>query len=133
MKRSWLPALALLPGCSAPDDALVSRCTTSILSVVTECEVTATRLDQPRSSYLDANTKNFRVHVSAALSVRKGRVAVSVPGCAEGGRVEVAADKPASLECDVAINRSTYRFEVQASPVGGQAEGFAAQVKHRPI
>lgn len=101
--------------------------------MVTECEVSAKRLNQPRSSYLDGNTKNFRVHVSATLSVQKGRVAVAIPGCAEGGRVEVGADQPASIECDATLNRSTFRFEVGASPVGGEAEGVLAQVKHRPI
>jgi hypothetical protein len=132
MKRIALAALALASAC-APDDALVHSCTTSMLSLYTECEVRAKVLRQPRSSSIDSGTKNFKVRVSAALTVAKGRVAFAVPGCGESGRAEVSAERPASLECDAENNRSTSRFQVQAKPIGGDAEGFVAKLRFRPI
>ena len=132
MKRIALAALALASAC-APDDALVHSCTSSVLSLYTECEVRAKVLRQPRSSSIDSGTKNFKVRLSAALTVAKGRVAFAVPGCGESGRAEVSPERPASLECDAENNRSTSRFQVQANPIGGDAEGFVAKLRFRPI
>lgn len=133
MKRITLAALVLTAACSAPEDALVHSCTTSVLSLFTECEVRAKVLRQPRSSSIDSGTKNFKVRLSATLTVAKGRVAFAVPGCGENGRAEVSAERPASLECDAENNRSTSRFQVQAKPIGGDAEGFVAKLRFRPI
>ena len=136
MKRSALVGVAVLASsCRAPEDALVSRCTTAMLSLSTECEVSAVRLVQPRSSYLDGNTKNFRIRLSATFSVQKGRVDVAIPACVAGGdgRAEVTAERPASVSCDVALNRSTFRFEVEAKPREGSAEDFAGRLTFKPI
>src|SRR5687768_4930679 len=118
MKRMALAALALGTAC-APDDALLHSCTTSMLSLFTECEVKAKILREPRSSSIDSGTKNFKVRLSATLTVAKGRVAFAVPGCGERGRAEVSAERPASFECDAEINRSNSRFQVQANPIAG--------------
>jgi hypothetical protein len=134
MKRSVLVGMALLASsCSAPEDALVSRCSTAMLSLSTECEVSAVRLVQPRSSYLDGNTKNFKIRLSGTFSVQKGRVDVAIPGCVEGGRAEVTPEQTASLSCDVVLNRSTFRFEVAATPREGGAEGFTGRLTFKPI
>jgi hypothetical protein len=133
MKRLVLVGLVLTSACSAPEDALVHRCQTSVLSLFTECEVRAKVLREPRSSSIDSGTKNFKVRLSATLTVAKGRVAFAVPGCRENGRAEVSAERPASLECDAENNRSTSRFAVQAQPIGGDAEGFVANLRFRPI
>jgi hypothetical protein len=37
------------------------------------------------------------------------------------------------MECDAAINRSTYEFAVVARPLEGVAEGLAGQLSFRPI
>ena len=133
MKRLALIGLVILSGCRAPEDALVSSCTTSVLSLSTECKLRATKLPAVRSSWIDANTKNFRVRVSGTFSVQKGRVTVTLPGCREGGSAEATAARPASLECDAAISRSDFTFAVRASPVDGVAEGFAGQLSFKPI
>src|SRR5689334_22557972 len=133
MKRIVLGVLVLGSAGCAPDDALVHSCTTSVLSLFTECEVKAKVLRQPRSSFIDSGTKNFKVRLSATLTAAKGRVAFTVPGCGESGRAEVSAEHPAALECDAENNRSTSRFQVQAQPIGGDAEGFVAKLRFRPI
>jgi|SRR5687768_2535907 hypothetical protein len=133
MKRIALGALVLASAGCAPDDALVHSCQTSILSLYTECELRAKVLRVPRSSSIDAGTKNFKVRVSATFAVAKGTVAVAVPGCGDAGRAEVAPDRTASLECDATLNRSTFRFAVEAKPVAGEAEGFEGKVRFRPI
>ena len=134
MKRIALgTTLMLMSVCCAPDDALVHSCTTGMLTLFTECELKAKVLRVPRSSSIDSGTKNFKVRVSATFSVAKGRVAFAVPGCGESGRAEVSAERPASLECDAENNRSTSRFAVQAKPIGGDAEGFVAKLRFRPI
>jgi hypothetical protein len=133
MKRYALAGLAMLAGCSAPEDALVSRCNTGVLSLVTECELRATKLPASRNAYIDANTKNFKVRVSATFTVTKGRVEVTIPGCGEPGRVEVAPDRAASVECDAAINRSDFEFAVVARPLDGSAEGLAGKLSFRPV
>jgi hypothetical protein len=132
MKRIGLGILVLASAC-APDDALVHSCQTGMLTLFTECQVRAKVLRVPRSSSIDSGTKNFKVRVSATFSVEKGTVEVALPGCADGGRAEVAPGRAASLECDVTLNRSTYRFEVRAKPVAGDAEAFSGQLRFRPI
>jgi hypothetical protein len=134
MKRYALVGLVMLSsGCRAPEDALVSSCTTSVLSLSTECTLRATKLPDSRSSYIDANTKNFKVRVVATFTVAKGRVEVAIPGCEEGGRAQVDPDRPASLQCDAAINRSTFEFTVKARPLEGVAEGFAGKLSFKAI
>jgi hypothetical protein len=133
MKRITLTAFVLASACSAPDDALVHSCKTGMLSLFTECEVRAKVLRQPRSAYIDGNTKNFKVRVSATFTVVKGRVAVAVPGCGEIGRAEVSPEHAAAFECEAVLNRSTYRFEVEAKPIAGDAEGFAGKLRFRAI
>ena len=133
MKRGALVGLAVLASSCAPEDALVSRCSTSILSLSTECELSAVRLVQPRSSYLDGNTKNFKIRLSATFSVQKGHVDVAIPGCVEGGRAEVTAERPASVSCDVVLSRSTFQFKVEAKPRDGGAEGFAGRLTFKAI
>ena len=133
MKRVALVGLALASAGCAPDDALVHTCRTGMLSLFTECEVSAKVLRVPRSASIDGNTKNFKVRVTATFSVAKGRVAVAIPGCGEIGRGEVSAEHPISLECEAAINRSTYRFGVEAKPIGGDAEGFMGKLRFRAI
>lgn len=134
MKRYALVGVVILSSCRAPEDALVSRCNTPALSLITECTLRATKLPASRSSYIDANTKNFKVRVSGTFSVQKGRVDVAIPGCADGGRAQVAPDHPVSVECDAAINRNDFTFAVQARPGDGEAaEGFEGKLSFRPI
>jgi hypothetical protein len=133
MHRYAIVGAVMLSSCRAPEDALVSSCTTSVLSLSTECELRATKLPESRSSYIDANTKNFKVRVGATFTVAKGRVEVAIPGCAEGGRAEVAPDRPASVQCDAAISRSDFEFAVTARPLEGVAEGLAGKLTFRPI
>jgi hypothetical protein len=133
MKRQALVGLVVLSGCSAPEDAFVSRCNTPALSLITECTLRATKLPDSRFAYIDANTKNFKVRVSATFTVAKGRVEVAIPGCAEGGRAEVAPDRPASLQCDSTINRNDFEFAVRARPLDGAAEGLAGKLSFKAI
>jgi hypothetical protein len=133
MKRYALVGLVLLSGCRAPEDALVSSCNSPALSLITECKLRATKLPAQRISYIDAETKNFKVRVSASFSVQKGRVTVAIPGCGDAGTSEVTPERPASLECDATINRSTYEFAVVARPLEGTAEGLAGKLSFRPI
>jgi hypothetical protein len=133
MKRHALIGLVILSGCRAPEDALVSRCNTGMLSLITECELRATKLPASRSAYIDANTKNFKVRVSATFTVAKGRAEVAIPGCAEGGRAQVEPDRPAVVQCDTTINRSDFEFKVEARPLDGSAEGLAGKLSFRPI
>ena len=133
MKRYALVGVVMLSGCSAPEDAFVSRCSSSALSLITECELRATKLPASRNAYIDANTKNFKVRVSATFTVAKGRAEVAIPGCADGGRVEIAPDKPGSMECDAAINRNDFEFAVVARPLEGAAEGLAGKLSFRAI
>jgi hypothetical protein len=133
MKRLALAGLVMLSACRAPEDALVASCTTGALSLITECKLRATKLPASRISHIDAETKNFKVRVSATFTVQKGRVTVAIPGCGEGGSREVTPDRPASLDCDAAINRSTYEFAVVARPLEGTAEGLAGKLSFRPI
>ena len=123
----------MLSACRAPEDALVSSCTTSVLSLSTECKLRATKLPASRNAYIDANTKNFKVRVSATFTLAKGRAEVAIPGCAEGGRAEVAPERPASLQCDTTLNRSDFEFAVTARPLDGVAEGLAGKLSFRPI
>jgi hypothetical protein len=133
MNRLALLGLAILSACRAPEDALVSRCNKGMLSLVTECELRATKLPASRSAYIDADTKNFKVRVSATFTVAKGRAEVAIPGCAEGGRAQVEPDRPASVQCDTAINRSDFEFAVVARPLDGPAEGLAGKLSFKPI
>jgi hypothetical protein len=133
--RSWILWALPLAACAPPEDALVSSCTTAMLSLSTECRLRAVKLPQSRSfySHIDANTKNFKVRVSATFSVQKGRVTVAIPGCTEGGSAEVTVERPASIQCDTALNRSTFTFAVVAKTGEGAAEGFAGSLTFRPI
>lgn len=133
MKRHTAAALLILSSCGAPEDALVSRCTNEVLSLFTECELHAIKLKEPRSSYVDANTKNEKVSITATFSVVKGTVTVVIPGCAEGGTAEVRAGQSAAVQCEARINPRTYRFEVEARPGDGGAEGFAAKLSFKAI
>jgi len=129
-----LVLLALpLAGCAPPEDALVASCKTGLTSLSTECQLRAARLPGPRYSYIDADTKNFKVRVSGTFSVQKGRVTVAVPGCTEGGRAEVTVERPASVQCDAALNRSTFTFAIEARPGEEGAEGFAGSLTFQPI
>ena len=133
MKRRTAAALLILSSCAPPEDALVSSCTTEALSLWTECKLHATKLDQPRSAYIDANTKNQNVSITATFSVMKGSVTVAIPGCAEGGTVQVAAGQSTEVQCEARINPRTYRWEVEARPGDGGAEGFAGKVSFKAI
>ena len=133
MKRLVLIGLVILSGCRAPEDALVSSCTTSVLSLYTECKLRATKLPASRTAYIDANTKNLKVRVSATFTVAKGRAEVAIPGCAEGGRALVEPDRPASLQCDATINRNDFEFAITARPLDGVAEGLAGKLSFRAI
>jgi hypothetical protein len=133
MKRPWILLALPLAACAAPEDALVSSCHTPTLSLITECKLRATRLPTVRYAYMDANTKNFKVRVSGTFTVQKGRVNVAVPGCEEGGRAEVTVERPASIQCDTALNRNDFTFAVRAEPVEGSAEGFAGSVTFKAI
>jgi hypothetical protein len=102
-------------------------------SLSTECQLKAAKLPGPRYAYIDADTKNFKVRVSGTFSVRKGRVTVALPGCTEGGSAEVAVGRPASVQCDAALNRSNFTFAIEARPGEGGAEGLAGSFTFRPI
>lgn len=132
-RRLWILLALPLGGCAPPPDALVVSCTTAITSLSTECKVRAAKLPEVRYAYVSAGTKNFKVRVSAKFSVAKGRVAVTFPGCAEGGSAEVTVDRPASLQCDAAVDRSKYEFAIEARPGEGGAEGLAGTLTFRPI
>ena len=131
--RSWILLALPLAGCAPPQDALVASCKTGLTSLSTECQLRAARLPGPRYSYIDADTKNFKVRVSGTFSVQKGRVTVAVPGCTEGGRAEVTVERPASVQCDAALNRSTFTFAIEARPGEEGAEGFAGSLTFQPI
>jgi hypothetical protein len=131
--RSWILLALPLAGCAPPEDALVASCTTGMTSLSTECQLKAAKLPGPRYSYIDADTKNFKVRVSGTFSVRKGRVTVALPGCTEGGSAEVTVGRPASLQCDAALNRSNFTFAIEARPGDGGAEGLAGSLTFQPI
>lgn len=122
--------LGSLSACGAPPDALVHSCKTEMLSVVTRCELTAEALPASRSAYIDGNTKNERIALSGTFSVRKGRVTVSVPAC-ENAAVVVTPDQPGTIRCDARLNRNTFRFEVEATPGEGGAEGLSGRLEFR--
>jgi hypothetical protein len=65
--------------------------------------------------------------------VRKGRVTVAVPACTEGGSAEVTAGRPASVQCDAALNRSNFTFAIEARPGEGGAEGLVGSLTFQPI
>ena len=132
-RRSWILLALPLAACAAPEDSLVSSCTTAMLSLSTECKLRATKLQQVRYSHIDANTKNFKVRVSATFSVQKGRVTMAIPGCTEGGSAEVTVERPGSIQCDTELNRTTFTFAVRAKPGEGGAEGLAGRLTFRPI
>jgi hypothetical protein len=131
--RLWFLLLLPLTGCAPPQDALVVSCTTAITSLSTECQVRAAKLPDVRYASVTADTRNFKVRLSATFSVLKGRVALAFPGCAEGGSAEVTVDRPASVQCDVALNRSTYSFTLEARPGEGGAEGLTGRLSFKPI
>jgi hypothetical protein len=131
--RSWILLALPLAGCAPPQDALVVSCTTAITSLGTECQIRAAKLPQVRYAYIDAGTKNFKVRVSATFSVRKGGVTVTIPSCTEGGSAEVTVERPASVQCDAALNRSNFTFAIEARPAGGGAEGLAGSLTFKPI
>jgi hypothetical protein len=131
--RRWILLALPLAACAPPEDALVSSCTTAMLSLSTECKLRAAKLPQVRYSYIDANTKNFKVRVSGTFSVQKGRVTVALPGCTEGGSAEVTVERPGSIQCDAALNRSDFTFAVEAKPGEGGAEGFAGSLTFKAI
>jgi hypothetical protein len=132
-RRLWILLALPLASCAPPQDALVVSCTTAITSLSTECQVRAAKLPEVRYAYVSADTKNFKVRVSATFSVLKGRVSVAFPGCTEGGSAEVTVERPASVQCDAAINRSTFAFTIEAKPREGGAEGLAGSLTFRPI
>jgi hypothetical protein len=132
-RRFWILLALPLAGCAPPEDALVVSCTTAITSLSTECQVKAAKLPQVRYSYIAADTKNSKVRVSATFSVRKGRVTVAFPGCAEGGSAEVTVERPAEVQCDAALNRSTFAFTLEAKPGEGGAEGLAGSLSFKAI
>jgi hypothetical protein len=131
--RSWFLLMLPLAGCAPPQDALVVSCTTAISSLSTECQVRAAKLPDVRYASVTAGTKNAKVRVSATFTVLAGRVALALPGCAEGGNAEVTVDRPASVQCDVALDRSTYAFSLEARPGEGGAEGLAGTLSFKPI
>ena len=63
----------------------------------------------------------------------KGRVTVALPDCAAGGSAEVTVGRPASVQCDAALNRSTFAFTLEARPGEGGAEGLAGKLTFKPI
>jgi hypothetical protein len=132
-RRSWMLLALPLAACAPPEDALVASCTSPMLSLSTECRLRATRLPESRRTYIDAETKNFKVRVSATFSVQKGRVIVAIPGCTEGGAAEVTVEQQGSIQCDATISRSDFTFAVMARPGEGVAEGFAGHLTFRPI
>lgn len=125
-------ATALLPAaCSAPPDALVQRCTTPALSVVTTCELTADVLRQERSAFIDPKTSNPRVRVKARFTLRTGEVRVGLP--CDGGRLTVTSERPAAFECDGAVDRGSGTLRIDATPASGGAEGLAGTLEFRPL
>lgn len=133
MRRGWRVGFLVLSACGPPPDALVSRCTRSPLSIATQCALSAVRLGRARSAYLDPGASIATVHVSATLSVARGLVLVSLPGCAAGGEARAAPAAAASLECDAKIDRGHGKLELRATPVGGEAEGFACVLEFKPV
>jgi hypothetical protein len=133
-KRLWILLALPLAGCAPPEDALGWSCKpATITSLSTECQVEAAKLPALRYAYVRADTKNFKVRVSATFSVVKGRVAVTFPDCAEGGSAEVTVERPASVQCDAAVNRSTFTVTIEARPGEGGAEGLAGTLTIKPI
>lgn len=123
--------LVLLASCSPPPDALVSRCTTPALSVVTTCELTAQVLDRERSAFLDGGSGYERVRLTAHFAVRTGQVTVALP-CANG-RLSATPERLASIECDATVDRGNGKLRIDAAPVSGEATGFSGTLELRPL
>lgn len=117
--------------CGPPEDALVSRCTTAALSVVTTCELTARVLRQERSAYLDGGPANDHVRVKARFAVKTGQVTVALP--CENGRLTVTPERPALIECDAAIDRGNQKLHVGTTPGPAGAEGLLGTLELRPL
>lgn len=95
------------------------------------CEVTAGKLARNQTAYIDANTKNEKVHVNASFTVAKGKVTVLLMGCDQGGRVDITPEQPGTLECDASVNRRTFTFALDTYTK--EAEGFASVVNFKPL
>ena len=107
-------------------------CTTAITSLSTECQFRAAKLPEVRYAYVSADTKNFKVRVSATFSVLKGASTWPSP-VARRAATQRSGRTAASVQCDAAINRSTFAFTIEAKPREGGAEGLAGSLTFRPI
>jgi hypothetical protein len=123
-------ATACLAACGAPPDALVARCSTPALSVVTTCELTAQVLRGDRSAFIDGGP-NVRVRLKARFEVKTGQVTVALP-CANG-RFTVTPDEPVSLECDAAIDRGNRKIRIDATPASPGPQGLSGTLELRPL
>jgi hypothetical protein len=126
-----LAGAGLLAACGAPPDALVSRCSTPALSLVTTCELTAGVLRQERSAFIDGGSGNARVRVKARFAVRTGQVTVALP-CANG-RYTVTPDEPVAFECEATIDRGSQKIRIDATPNTPGPEGLSGTLELRPL
>lgn len=120
-------------GCDAPKTALVQRCKRGLLSTETRCELSAQKLTRNQTVFIEANTKNLKVHVDASFTVTGGRVTVVFMACGEGGRVDVVPGAPVKVSCDAAVNRNDFSFPVDAWVGSGGAEGLAGELTFRAL
>jgi hypothetical protein len=127
---SIVVAVAGLAACGAPPDALVARCTTPALSVVTTCALTAQILRQERSAFIDGGS-SARVRLKARFELKTGQVTVALP-CANG-RFTVTPDEPVSLECDATIDRGSGKIRIDATPATPGPQGLSGTLEIRPL
>lgn len=126
-----LIAVVALPACGPPPDALVSRCTTPALSLVTTCQLTAQVLRQERSAFVDGGTGHERLHLKARFAVGSGQVSVALP--CTNGRLSVSSAEPASIECDATVDRGSRTIRIDVTPATPGPQGFSGTLEFRPL
>ncbi|MET0552239.1 MAG: hypothetical protein ABW221_04325 [Vicinamibacteria bacterium] len=121
---------ACLAACGAPPDALVSRCSTPALSVVSTCQLTAQILRQERSAFIDGGTST-RVQLKARFEVKTGQVTIALP-CVNG-RFTVTPDEPLSIECEATVDRGNQKIRIDATPATPGPQGLSGTLELRPL
>ncbi len=121
-------------GCEPPDNALVHGCTRSALDLSSRCYLRAQRLDREQFASFDADTKNERVRVEANIRLKRGEVAIQLPGCPSAqGRGTVIPGRALLLHCDAKLNRNDFTLSLSANPTSLPVEGLEGDVTFRPM
>ena len=130
--------LLTLSGCTPPDSAAVTSCTTDMqlgtLNPVRDCVLKVRRFDGHASASFAAEAPRYYKHyeADAEFAVESGRVLVQVIGSHEPIAFVIEPGRPWKGRIVARLNRQNQRFRI-AMEAQGEASGLQATVRHRNV